>query len=176
MADIPTLDVVALVRRRYREGATVKTIMAETGIGSVGLLYRCVAGDFPDGSGVAPEPIPRRQAAVGVRDRRGSRAALVARMWRTAERQVEEIEHRLKAAGIELAERESNARTLAVVAKTLRELAAFDESRTARGKEEPKDNDDNAGPRNIDDLRRDLAQKLAAFVAGRTNPVSGDAG
>ena len=64
-----------------------------------------------------------------VRHRAGSRAALVARMWRTAERQVEEIEDRLAAAGIELAERESNARTLAVVAKTLRELAAVDEAR-----------------------------------------------
>ena len=54
-------------------------------------------------------------------------------MWRTAERQVEEIEDRLAVAGLELAERESNARMLAIVAKTLRELAAVDEK--ARGKE-----------------------------------------
>ena len=65
-----------------------------------------------------------------VRHRMGSRAALVSRMWRTAERQVEEIEDRLAVAGLELAERESNARTLAIVAKTLRELAAVDEARS----------------------------------------------
>ena len=61
-------------------------------------------------------------------------------MWRTAERQVEEIEDRLQAAGLELAERESNARTLAIVAKTLRELAAVDEARSrARARAQPKD-------------------------------------
>ena len=69
-----------------------------------------------------------------IRGRAGSRAALVARMWRTAERQVEEIEERLKSAGLEPAEREGNARTLATLARTLRELAAFDEAKKPRGK------------------------------------------
>ena len=92
-------------------------------------------GAYPDGSGVAPRRSQRRKPGVRVRHRTGSRAALVARMWRTAERQVEEIEDRLKAAGLELAERESNARTLAIVARTLRELAAVDEAKKPRGKE-----------------------------------------
>jgi hypothetical protein len=93
-------------------------------------------------------------------------------MWRTAERQVGEIEERLKAAGIELAERESNARTLAIVAKTLRELAAYDEAQ-ARAKQPPKDDD--AAPRNIEELRRALARKLEAFVARSEDGISGDA-
>src|SRR6188474_839186 len=128
----PPPETVALVRRRYAEGAFVKTIVAESGIKNLTVIYRCVAGLYPDGSGIKPAPIPQRRAGVRVRHRKGSRAALVARMWRTAERQVEEIEDRLAVAGLEIAERESNARTLAIVAKTLRELVAVDESEKSR--------------------------------------------
>jgi hypothetical protein len=106
-----------------------------------------------------------------MRQRMGSRAALVTRMWRTAERQVEEIEDRLKAAGLELAERESNARTLAIVAKTLRELAAVDEAEKPRkGKKQPShdDNDDDPVPRDIDEFRRELARRINALVDSRT--------
>jgi len=174
MTEIPPPEQVALARRRYLERATVRAICAEAGF-SRGTLYRCLAGDFPDGSGLPPEPIKQRRAGVRSNARRGSRAALVARMWRTAERQVEEIEDRLKAAGLELAERESNARTLAIVAKTLRELAALDEGKKARAKEAADDDGDGTVPRNIDDLRRSLARKLEAFVAGRQDRVSGEA-
>lgn len=174
MAYAPTPDVVALVRRRYAEGATVDAIVAESGTKNLNILYRCIDGRYPDGSGVAPARLPRRKSGVPIRRRAGSRAALVTRMWRTAERQVEEIEDRLAIAGLEFAERESNARTLAIVAKTLRELAAVDEK--ARVKEATKDDDDDAPPRNIDDLRRALAEKLERFVAGTAGAVPGDAG
>ena len=165
MAYAPPPEVVALVRRRYAEGAPVKAIVTETGIKNLNIIYRCVAGLYPDGSGVKPAPIPQRRPGVHVRHRKGSRAALVARMWRTAELQVEEIEDRLAVAGLEIAERESNARTLAVVAKTLRELAAVDDAQRPRGKDTSKDDDDDTPPRNIEDLRRALAEKLEAFVA-----------
>lgn len=174
MADIPTPEQVALARRLYVQGDPVKAILAEAGI-KLGTLYRCLAGHFPDGTGIEPARIALRRTGVLVRRRMGSRTALVTRMWRTAERQVEEIEERLKAAGLELAERESNARTLAVVARTLRELSAFDEAEKARGKEASKDNDDDAMPRNVDDLRQALARKLEAFVAGRSGRIPGGA-
>jgi hypothetical protein len=170
---IPTPETVALVRCRYLEHVPVNDILAEAGI-KLGTLYRCLEGRFPDGSGIAPAPIARRRAGVRVRQRMGTRAALVARMWRTAERQVEEIEDRLKTAGLELAERESNARTLAVVARTLRELAAVDDAKRAGGKGASKDDNDDAVPRNIDDLRRTLAEKLEAIVAGAAGSVSGE--
>jgi hypothetical protein len=176
MAIIPTPAVVAQVRRRYAEGATVNAIAAETGLKNLDIFYRCLEGEYPDGSGVTPVPIPRRRPGLRVRHRAGSRASLVSRMWRTAERQVEEIEDRLAVAGLALAERESNARTLAIVAKTLRELSAVDEARKSRGKEPSKDNDDDAPPRNIEDLRRALAQKLEAFVAGAADAVPDEAG
>ena len=131
---------------------------------------------YPDGSGVKPAPIPQRRK-VRVRPRTGSRAALVSRMWRTAERQVEEIEDRLRIAGLELAERESNARTLAIVAKTLRELAVFDEARKPPNKKAQDDDDDNPNsvPRNVEDLRRALAEKLERFVAGTASSIPGGA-
>jgi hypothetical protein len=171
MAYAPPPDVVALVRRLYAEGVFVNAIVAKSGIKNLNIIYRCVAGLYPDGSGVKPTPIPQRRQGVHVRHRKGSRAALVARMWRTAERQVEEIEDRLAVAGLDLAERESNARTLAVVAKTLRELVAVDEAKQPRGKEGSKDDDDQAVPRNIEDLRQALARKLEAFVAGTADTV-----
>jgi hypothetical protein len=178
MAYAPPPEVVALVRRRYAEGAPLKTIVAESGITNLNIFYRCVDGRYPDGSGVKPAPIPRRRSGVRVRHRTGSRSALVTRMWRTAERQVEEIEDRLAVAGIELAERESNARTLAIVAKTLRELAAVDEAQKPRGKEKKSpehDIDDDPVPRDIDEFRRELARRINALVDSRTGVGSADA-
>jgi len=182
--DIPSPEQVALGRKLYLDRAPVKTIPVTTGIRSLGVLYRCLDGDFPDGSGIAPAPIPRRRAGVRMRQRMGSRAALVARIWRTSEKQVEEIEERLKGAGLALDERESNARTMATLVKTLRELTAIDEARKPRGKGaqgsgKDRDHDDNLddpAPRNIDDLRQSLARKLEAFVAGTASPVPDDAG
>jgi hypothetical protein len=171
MADCPPPTQVALVRRRYLAGDTVRSILSDTGMRR-DTLRRCLNGEHADGSGITPTPIAKRPA--GARHHTGSRAALVARMWRAAERQVEQIEHRLKAAGLELPERESNTRMLATMAKTLRELAAFDEAQKPRGKETP-DADDNTVPRNVDDLRRELARKLELFVAGRAHRVPGNA-
>jgi hypothetical protein len=170
MAEIPqpTPGQVALVRRRYSEGAMVRAILTEAGVKHA-TLYRCLDGDFPDGSGsgIAPAPIALRHAGRRNRRRMGSRAALVARMWRTAERQVEEIDDRLKAAGLEVAERESNARTLAIVAKTLRELSAFDEASKPRGKRAQDSSDDDSVPIDIDELRRELARRIDALVEKR---------
>jgi hypothetical protein len=166
--------VVALVRRLYAEGVTVNQIVAQSGVRNLNIFYRCVAGLYPDGSGVKPAPIPQRRPGVRVRHRGGSRAALVTRMWRTAERQVEEIEDRLAVAGLKPAERESNARMFAIVARTLRDLSAVDDKTKSKNSE--KVNDDDAPPRNIDDLRRQLAEKLESFVARTVDAVPDDAG
>lgn len=172
MAETPTPEVVALARRLYADKETVKGILARTGL-SPHTFYRCLDGDFPDGSGIEPAKIPLRRAGVRIYQRLGSRAALVRRMWKTAERQVSEIERRLKAAGLELAEHESNARTLAVVAKTLRELSAVDEDPRPRKDKKPppdEDTDDDPVPRDIDEFRRELARRINALVDSRTDP------
>jgi hypothetical protein len=168
----PTPDVVAQVRRLYSEGESVKDILAGMAI-KLGTLYGCLDGRYPDGSGIKPARIPRRREGVHVYQRIGTRGALVARMWRTAEKQVAEIEDRLKAAGIALDERESNARTLAIVAKTLRELSAVDEAaekpRRKGRKQLPDDDSDDEPPRDIEELRRELSRKIEALIGVRTD-------
>jgi hypothetical protein len=175
MAGIPTPDEVALVRRLYSEGATIKQIAAESGITSRGVIRRCIAREYPDGVNERPAPLAPRRIVRSHR-RPGSRLGLLSRMWRTAERQVEEIEHRLDAAGLELGERESNARTLAIVAKMLRELAAVEDMQSKdKAKKEAADSDidDDPVPRNIDDFRRELARRISALVASRTDAGGG---
>jgi hypothetical protein len=174
MAYAPPPDVVALVRRLYAEGVTIDQIVAQSGIKDPNIIYRCIGGFYPDGSGVTPAPIPLRRQAVRVRPRGGGRAALVRRMWRTAERQVDQIDDRLAVAGLGPAERESNARMFAIMARTLRDLSAVDEK--TRSKKSEKANDDDTPPRNIDDLRRELAEKLESFVARTVDAVPDDAG
>jgi hypothetical protein len=184
MADIPTPARVALARRCYREGMPFTAILAETGLTRTA-VHRCLAGDYPDGSGAAPAPIPLRYAgARASRDKttppRRGRAAVIERIWQTAERQVDEIDRQLSDSGLERNERDGGVRTLAVVAKTLRDLAVFDDEGKARGRgprggQTPKDDDDESVPRNIDDLRRALTRKLDAFVAARADRVPDDA-
>jgi hypothetical protein len=168
----PTPDLVAQVRRLYSEGESVKDILAGMAI-KLGTLYGCLDGRYPDGSGIKPARIPRRREGVHVYQRIGTRGALVARMWRTAEKQVAEIEDGLKAAGIALDERESNARTLAIVAKTLRELSAVDEAaekpRRKGRKQLPDDDSDDEPPRDIEELRRELSRKIEALIGVRTD-------
>jgi hypothetical protein len=172
MAEIPTPETVALVRRRYREDAAQRDISAESGVTSQNVLYRCLAGEFPDGSDELLEAIPLRRP--GRRLHRGSRASLVARMWHAAERQVADIEERMVAAGLEPAERESNTRMLAVVARTLRELNAVVERKRTR-KDTTRNGDDESPPRNIEELRQELAQKLQEFVAREADEIPDDA-
>jgi hypothetical protein len=172
---IPTPEQVALARRLYVEGAPVSAIAAAIGASSVGIVYRCLDGAFADGTGVDPAPIPRRRPGVRLLGRSGSRAALVARLWRAAEQQVDEIERRLQAAGLELTEREGNARTLAVVVKTLRELAAFDEANAAKTRETTHDDDD-AVPIDLDELRRELARRIEAITGSRADGSGGGPG
>ncbi|MCA0423482.1 MAG: hypothetical protein LCH61_09185 [Proteobacteria bacterium] len=97
--------------------------------------------------------------------RRGvPRAALVARLWRTADRQVGEIETRLVEAGGDPASLERDAKTLAVLARTVRDLVALDQDIKARGK--PRESDDVANtPRDFDDFRRRIAARMAELAA-----------
>ena len=62
----------------------------------------------------------------------GDRVALVGRLWRTAEAQVRDIEERLARHQQQPDERERDARTLAVLVKTMRELSALDDNNGRR--------------------------------------------
>jgi hypothetical protein len=89
----------------------------------------------------------------------------VKRLWQTAAKQVQDIQRRLDSLGVESSERD--VRALAVLVKTLRELAAFDEANAAAQTRTDSDDDD-YGPRDINDFRRELARKMDAIVSRRT--------
>ncbi|MGH6768375.1 MAG: hypothetical protein ACRECO_05060, partial [Xanthobacteraceae bacterium] len=80
------------------------------------------------------------------------------------------IEDRLVGKRQQPDERERDTRMLAMLAKTLRELSAFDETTT----ESTDQNDE--GPRDIDEFRRDLARRMDAFVERRLGTGLSDGG
>lgn len=167
----PPPEVVARARGRYAEGVPVETIKAECGIRDSGTFYKCIDGFYDDGSGEKLLPLPRRSVVVRrVRaTKAGSRASLTTRLWRTAERQVREIEQRLTVAHQEPSERERDARVLSVLVKTLRELAAFDaDAPDDKKRAETKDVNDDL-PRDVDELRRELSRRLDAMAAGHAD-------
>ncbi len=158
---VPPPETVALARRGYAERWTIARIKAETGIRDSATLYACFDGLHDDGSGTRPKPLPRRRIVLRRMraTRRRSRTSLTLRLWRAAEGQVREIEERLTIAHQEPTERERDARVLSVLVKTLRELAAFDADQGEANTDVNAADDD--FPRDVDELRRELARKIA---------------
>jgi hypothetical protein len=119
---------------------------------------------------------PRKRAAVTTKRRRSptQRTQLVHRLWLAAEAQVRQIESRLTLDTTEPAECERDARTMAVLVKTLRDLNALDAARDRRASKRegntaaaatPEVNYDD--PRQIDEFRRELARRIEAIKSGR---------
>ncbi len=102
------------------------------------------------------------------------RADLVRRLWSAAEFQVSDIEARMSAPRRMPAERERDARTLAVVSRTLRELIALDGVQAAQDKEGATEPDDD-GPADIEEFRRELERRLAAIQDHRRDGADGGA-
>lgn len=168
-------DTIVLARELYSEGLPVSRILARTGL-SHGTFYLWLDGGPDDGAGPRLPPLPRRRNVLGKRRRplQGQRVSLVARLWRTAERQVRDIETRLAKNLQEPAERERDARVFAVMVKTLRDLVALDEADddakdTARHDDEPEF-------RNIDELRRELSRRVDILRRGRAADTGPDDG
>lgn len=149
-------DTIARARHDYATGKPVSLILAEHDL-SEGTFYKIVDGLYGD------EPMPALQRRYGARGSRG-RVGLIAKLWSTAERQVREIEKRLRIGGQEPTERERDARVLAITVRTLRELRALD---AAQSQQEPASGDEQQYD-NLDDFRRELARKMDAIVALRT--------
>ena len=170
----------ALARRLYLEGASMAEIRRQTGLSSATVYYWIDRERGPDGTFLF-NPVPRRTAppvggrpakvrdakapasASGKPDRRG----LLKRLWRAAERQIDEIEGRLVRAaepGDEAPrpEPEKDARALAVLARTLRELTALE----AEAKKRRKAKDQDGTVRDLDTFRRELARRLDRLREG----------
>lgn len=101
------------------------------------------------------------------------RAAIAERIQAVVEREMEAVERVLAVIGpADLAEAEGGARTLASIARTLREVAALN-----LPEQEVKDADDaNAGaeiPRDMDEFRRELARRLHAIIDAQSAGAGG---
>src|SRR4029077_2281472 len=130
----------------------------ETGM-SLGTLYLWLDGG-PENDARLP-PIQRRRVVMGKRRKPlTGRVSLVNRLWRPAERQVCDIEDRLRLNQQQPEERERDARVLAIMVKTLRDLRAL------RAADEEASPENDAGPDTLDDSRRSLARKIDGIVAG----------
>jgi hypothetical protein len=158
-------EIITRARQMYADSeATVADICRDCEISQYALYY-WVDGGPPTGA-LHLEPLPRRGDKVArggrLRRLRGGRVSLVKRIWRTAEAQVRAIEERLLRAAQPSDERERDARVLAVLGKTLRDLGAFDQTQAdaAHRNDASRDNDHDAVPRDVDDLRRELARRV----------------
>jgi hypothetical protein len=109
-----------------------------------------------------------------------ARRRVVCRLWNTAEQQVAEIEARL-AAGGDPAALERDAKTFAIIARTVRDLVAIDaeaEAQTqekrrphaakdARATPQANNEDSDFASRDIEEFRAELARRLDALRAQR---------
>lgn len=109
------------------------------------------------------------------RDRLPSRRQIIARLWRSAERQVAEIELRMSRLDNDQQALEREAKTLAIIAKTVRDLVAIDGEAAIATRSRAKGaypnngktvlRDEGAGEgaepvRDIDSFRAELARRL----------------
>jgi hypothetical protein len=122
-------------------------------------------GPTPDGSGGGGRmlpPLPRRRSVLGKRRKplAASHASLVARLYRTAERQALDIEQRLaRPAG---ATPERDLRMLAQLVSALRGLTAIAPLEAPPAAAAAAKEDDN-----IDEFREVLARRLRGFIDAR---------
>jgi hypothetical protein len=172
MVEIP--EAAHRARQMYVDGADTRTIVAETGL-STWALYNWIEGRASRKSEQLLPPLAKRRIVRNLRITPGDRRSLVERMMRSAERQVAEIELRV---GSPRHDREKDARMLAVLARAMRELTAVDALNRdlERASQAASDNtpntaivDDDPPPENIDDFRNELARRIEAFVASRTD-------
>ncbi|WP_377846749.1 hypothetical protein [Bosea sp. UC22_33] len=94
-----------------------------------------------------------------------SRKAVVGQLWRAAKRQIDTHEEYLADLPKGTTASEADAKALAVLARTVRELVAIDEPPVARKDkhtDEPSAADD---LRHVAQLRQDLARRLEALAA-----------
>jgi hypothetical protein len=159
-------ETVAQIRRQYADEVLVSDICKQFTI-SRATLYKCL-DRARDAEGKPLPKIPRRRS--GVRRQRtltGDRVTLVARLWRTAEGQVREIEDRLARREQAPDERERDARVMALLSRTLRELIAADKftASAAAPSRTAVNDDDDPVPRDIDELRRVVSSRLDGLIA-----------
>jgi hypothetical protein len=139
-----------------------------------------IAREKGDGTTMTRHLVPAERPGRSARRGPGpQRRRVVSRLWRTAERHVAEIETRIAAISEDPAALERDAKTLAIIAKTIRDLLAIDceameAERMTRKEQDPAHGAKTTGtarqsgeqdetgppPRDIEDFRAELARRL----------------
>ena len=143
-------------RQMYADSASVSDILAETGL-TLNRLYYWLDG----GNGRLP-PVPRRHI-FGVKSTEGARRVMIGRMMRAADYQMRQIEARMHGAGLQPTEQDRALRDFAALARVVRELNTIDARK--QSKQTNARPDDEPVPRDADELRESLLQKLEALAA-----------
>ena len=141
-------------RRRQMPGATIDLVRMVRG---------AVAAEVTDTSAtdVAISAEARPVAAISPE----RRAALAERIQAVAEREMAVVEKVVAILGpTDEAEAERTARTLAGIARTLREITALNKPAGEMNDADDDDTADAAYPRDMDEFRRELARRLHAII------------
>lgn len=162
----PTREQIERARQMYREGFTVSRIIAACDM-SLGTLYYWLNGGPLEAEGPLYPALPRRRVILGKRRRLmpADRTSLAARLLRTTERQVRDIEERLARGVASGPERERDVRMLTALVRAMRDLDAF--TGLGHGGDAAPGEPDDDTPRNVDELRAELARRVEILRARR---------
>jgi hypothetical protein len=98
------------------------------------------------------------------------REQLAARLWRAAELQAAEVEARIAAGPRPAADTERDAKTLSVLARTLRELSAAEQAARIGADDEQTED---SPPEDVEELREQLGRRLRALTEARAAELGG---
>lgn len=116
------------------------------------------------------ESAPARPAAKRKPAPRG-RKAVIGKLWKAAQTQLEAHEAHLAELPAGTAASEVDAKTLATLARTVRELVALDTAAAGEGGKSEDDPSPAEGLRRVDELRRELARRMERLIAAHTGEV-----
>lgn len=105
-----------------------------------------------------------------------ARKAVVSKLWSAAKRQLAAHEARLDGLAPGAAASESEAKALAILARTVRELVALEASTSPQATKASDDLSAAAGLKHLAGLRAELASRLAGLAATATDPAAESAG
>ena len=128
---------------------------------------------MPTKSSPPPAKTPARKAVSRVKKNQSSDAAVIDRVWRAVERELNDIENIFHAGDVPQnhTDAERRVRTLAALSRTLNQIVKLRDQDRLRSGGKAKHVDDDAIPRDLDEFRRELSRRLEQMV-GATATVS----
>ena len=114
--------------------------------------------DDSDDSAPAPPAARRKPAPRG-------RKAVIGKLWKAAQTQLEAHEAHLAELPAGTAASEADAKTLATLARTVRELVALDSAAAGEGGKPEDEPSPAEGLRRVEELRKELARRMERLIA-----------